>query len=150
MRKQENQLRGWRDHLGKVTVAHAGLVALFPQTESHPVLSRGLLRPPSFPSPSSACWPRILRPTPQPLSLSRFGRIGRLVLRACMEKGVKVVAVNDPFIDPEYMVSSRQRVGLGCGGGSEELSGRLPAAMWSLHQAEDSLGMLTPLPVTQD
>lgn len=24
-----------------------------------------------------------------------------------MEKGVKVVAVNDPFIDPEYMVSSR-------------------------------------------
>lgn len=30
-----------------------------------------------------------------------------------MEKGVKVVAVNDPFIDPEYMVSSTQRVGLG-------------------------------------
>lgn len=24
-----------------------------------------------------------------------------------MEKGIKVVAVNDPFIDPEYMVSSR-------------------------------------------
>lgn len=45
--------------------------------------------------------------------LDRFGRIGRLVLRACMEKGVKVVAVNDPFIDPEYMVSSRQRVALG-------------------------------------
>ncbi|EFB29864.1 hypothetical protein PANDA_009757, partial [Ailuropoda melanoleuca] len=38
------------------------------------------------------------------LSLDSFGRIGRLVLRACMEKGVKVVAVNDPFIDPEYMV----------------------------------------------
>uniref|UniRef100_A0A8C0L3U2 Glyceraldehyde-3-phosphate dehydrogenase n=1 Tax=Canis lupus dingo TaxID=286419 RepID=A0A8C0L3U2_CANLU len=34
----------------------------------------------------------------------RFGRIGRLVLRACIQKGVKVVAVNDPFIDPEYMV----------------------------------------------
>ncbi|KAM9048969.1 glyceraldehyde-3-phosphate dehydrogenase, testis-specific isoform 3-T3 [Megaptera novaeangliae] len=34
----------------------------------------------------------------------RFGRIGRLVLRTCLEKGVKVVAVNDPFIDPEYMV----------------------------------------------
>ncbi|KAB0394183.1 hypothetical protein E2I00_015249, partial [Balaenoptera physalus] len=33
-----------------------------------------------------------------------FGRIGRLVLRTCLEKGVKVVAVNDPFIDPEYMV----------------------------------------------
>jgi hypothetical protein len=28
-----------------------------------------------------------------------------------MEKGVKVVAVNDPFIDPEYMVRIRQRVG---------------------------------------
>uniref|UniRef100_A0A8C4KST7 Glyceraldehyde-3-phosphate dehydrogenase n=2 Tax=Equus asinus TaxID=9793 RepID=A0A8C4KST7_EQUAS len=41
---------------------------------------------------------------PKHLSLVRFGRIGRLVLRACMEKGVKVVAVNDPFIDPEYMV----------------------------------------------
>ncbi|XP_061030136.1 glyceraldehyde-3-phosphate dehydrogenase, testis-specific isoform X2 [Eubalaena glacialis] len=36
--------------------------------------------------------------------LDRFGRIGRLVLRACLEKGVNVVAVNDPFIDPEYMV----------------------------------------------
>ena len=34
----------------------------------------------------------------------RFGRIGRLVLRACLDKGVEVVAVNDPFIDPEYMV----------------------------------------------
>lgn len=37
--------------------------------------------------------------------LDRFGRIGRLVLRVCMEKGIRVVAVNDPFIDPEYMVS---------------------------------------------
>ncbi|KAL8220141.1 UNVERIFIED_CONTAM: Glyceraldehyde-3-phosphate dehydrogenase 2 [Gekko kuhli] len=33
-----------------------------------------------------------------------FGRIGRLVLRACVEKGIKVVAVNDPFIDLNYMV----------------------------------------------
>lgn len=39
-----------------------------------------------------------------------------MVLRACMEKGVKVVAVNDPFIDPEYMVSSRQRGDLGKAG----------------------------------
>ncbi|XP_006742888.1 glyceraldehyde-3-phosphate dehydrogenase, testis-specific [Leptonychotes weddellii] len=53
-------------------------------------------------------------PLPQPkkaavvqkltVGINGFGRIGRLVLRACMEKGVKVVAVNDPFIDPEYMV----------------------------------------------
>ncbi|ELU05488.1 hypothetical protein CAPTEDRAFT_119389, partial [Capitella teleta] len=34
-----------------------------------------------------------------------FGRIGRLVLRAALKAGgVKVVAVNDPFIDLEYMV----------------------------------------------
>ncbi|XP_032697804.1 glyceraldehyde-3-phosphate dehydrogenase, testis-specific isoform X2 [Lontra canadensis] len=38
------------------------------------------------------------------VGINGFGRIGRLVLRACMEKDVKVVAVNDPFIDPEYMV----------------------------------------------
>uniref|UniRef100_A0A8C7TXA9 Glyceraldehyde-3-phosphate dehydrogenase n=1 Tax=Oncorhynchus mykiss TaxID=8022 RepID=A0A8C7TXA9_ONCMY len=37
-------------------------------------------------------------------SLSRFGRIGRLVLRACLQKGIKVVAINDPFIDLQYMV----------------------------------------------
>lgn len=37
---------------------------------------------------------------------ARFGRIGRLVLRAALKAGgVKVVAVNDPFIDLEYMVS---------------------------------------------
>ncbi|MBV99348.1 Glyceraldehyde-3-phosphate dehydrogenase, testis-specific, partial [Eschrichtius robustus] len=38
------------------------------------------------------------------VGINGFGRIGRLVLRTCLEKGVKVVAVNDPFIDPEYMV----------------------------------------------
>lgn len=55
-----------------------------------------------------------------------------------MEKGVKVVAVNDPFIDLEYMVSSRQKarwetVGPEWGRGSGELSGRLPAALWTPH-----------------
>ena len=34
----------------------------------------------------------------------RFGRIGRLVLRAALKSGVSVVAVNDPFIDLQYMV----------------------------------------------
>ena len=35
----------------------------------------------------------------------RFGRIGRLVLRAAVQKGgVDVVAVNDPFLDVNYMV----------------------------------------------
>jgi len=38
------------------------------------------------------------------VGINGFGRIGRLVLRACLEKGVKVVAVNDPFIDVTYMV----------------------------------------------
>jgi len=33
-----------------------------------------------------------------------FGRIGRLVLRAAVEKGAVVVAVNDPFIPLDYMV----------------------------------------------
>jgi len=38
------------------------------------------------------------------VGINGFGRIGRLVLRACIEKKVSVVAVNDPFIDVNYMV----------------------------------------------
>lgn len=38
------------------------------------------------------------------IGINGFGRIGRLVLRAAVEKGANVVAVNDPFIDVEYMV----------------------------------------------
>uniref|UniRef100_A0AC34QQ43 Glyceraldehyde-3-phosphate dehydrogenase n=1 Tax=Panagrolaimus sp. JU765 TaxID=591449 RepID=A0AC34QQ43_9BILA len=39
------------------------------------------------------------------VGINGFGRIGRLVLRAAVEKGtVDVVAVNDPFIDLSYMV----------------------------------------------
>lgn len=35
----------------------------------------------------------------------RFGRIGRLVTRAAATGGkVEVVAINDPFIDLDYMV----------------------------------------------
>lgn len=37
------------------------------------------------------------------IGINGFGRIGRLVLRACaMRNDVEVVAVNDPFIDLEY------------------------------------------------
>ncbi|KAI9006625.1 glyceraldehyde-3-phosphate dehydrogenase [Phycomyces nitens] len=37
--------------------------------------------------------------------INGFGRIGRIVLRASLENpNVKVVAINDPFIDLEYMV----------------------------------------------
>ena len=40
------------------------------------------------------------------LGINGFGRIGRLVFRASLEKGneCQVVAINDPFIDVEYMV----------------------------------------------
>ncbi|KAL4430745.1 hypothetical protein ABPG75_006001 [Micractinium tetrahymenae] len=38
------------------------------------------------------------------VGINGFGRIGRLVLRAAMaHPGVEVVAVNDPFVDAEYM-----------------------------------------------
>lgn len=38
------------------------------------------------------------------IGINGFGRIGRLVLRAAVDKGATVVAVNDPFIGVEYMV----------------------------------------------
>jgi len=39
------------------------------------------------------------------LGINGFGRIGRLVCRAASESGrAKVVAVNDPFMDIDYMV----------------------------------------------
>lgn len=38
------------------------------------------------------------------IGINGFGRIGRLVLRAAFERGAQVVAVNDPFINVDYMV----------------------------------------------
>jgi glyceraldehyde 3-phosphate dehydrogenase len=38
------------------------------------------------------------------IGINGFGRIGRLVLRAAIERGAQVVAVNDPFIGLDYMV----------------------------------------------
>jgi glyceraldehyde-3-phosphate dehydrogenase type I len=38
------------------------------------------------------------------VGINGFGRIGRLVMRVALEKGVEVVSVNDPFINLEYMV----------------------------------------------
>jgi len=38
------------------------------------------------------------------IGINGFGRIGRLVLRAGIEKGAEIVAVNDPFINLDYMV----------------------------------------------
>lgn len=37
------------------------------------------------------------------IGINGFGRIGRLVCRAAIEKGVQVVAVNDPFMSADYM-----------------------------------------------
>merc|ERR1711955_1893 len=38
------------------------------------------------------------------IGINGFGRIGRLVLRAAVQKGATVVAINDPFIPLDYMV----------------------------------------------
>ncbi|XP_043501030.1 glyceraldehyde-3-phosphate dehydrogenase 2-like [Polistes fuscatus] len=38
------------------------------------------------------------------IGINGFGRIGRLVLRASLERGGQVVAINDPFIGLDYMV----------------------------------------------
>jgi glyceraldehyde 3-phosphate dehydrogenase len=38
------------------------------------------------------------------IGINGFGRIGRLVLRASLAKGAQVVAINDPFLDLDYMV----------------------------------------------
>ena len=38
------------------------------------------------------------------VGINGFGRIGRLVLRAALDKNVDVVAINDPFIPLDYMV----------------------------------------------
>uniref|UniRef100_A0A8C3W3Z9 Glyceraldehyde-3-phosphate dehydrogenase, testis-specific n=1 Tax=Catagonus wagneri TaxID=51154 RepID=A0A8C3W3Z9_9CETA len=68
-----------------------------PQPQPQPIKEEA--PPPPPPAPKKVSVTRELT-----VGINGFGRIGRLVLRACMEKGVKVVAVNDPFIDPEYMV----------------------------------------------
>ena len=37
------------------------------------------------------------------IGINGFGRIGKLILRACLEReNVEVVAINDPFLTPEY------------------------------------------------
>lgn len=38
------------------------------------------------------------------VGINGFGRIGRLVLRQCLANGLQVNAINDPFIDLDYMV----------------------------------------------
>lgn len=38
------------------------------------------------------------------IGINGFGRIGRILLRQCLAKGLQVSAINDPFIDLNYMV----------------------------------------------
>lgn len=38
------------------------------------------------------------------LGINGFGRIGRLVFRAALEKGAKVTAINDPFLPIDYLI----------------------------------------------
>ncbi|CAL6040486.1 Glyceraldehyde-3-phosphate_dehydrogenase [Hexamita inflata] len=38
------------------------------------------------------------------LGINGFGRIGRLAMRAALREGADVIAINDPFMDPTYMV----------------------------------------------
>lgn len=38
------------------------------------------------------------------VGINGFGRIGRIVLRQCLANGLQVNAINDPFIDLDYMV----------------------------------------------
>lgn len=46
---------------------------------------------------------------PPGVGINGFGRIGRIVFRnAIAHEKVNVVAINDPFIDLDYMVSSAQ------------------------------------------
>jgi len=39
-----------------------------------------------------------------PIGINGFGRIGRIVFRAANDRGIDIVAINDPFIDIDYMV----------------------------------------------
>uniref|UniRef100_A0A915KB40 Glyceraldehyde 3-phosphate dehydrogenase NAD(P) binding domain-containing protein n=1 Tax=Romanomermis culicivorax TaxID=13658 RepID=A0A915KB40_ROMCU len=49
------------------------------------------------------------------VGINGFGRIGRLVLRAAIEKGtVDVVAVNDPFLDLNYMTCEVVQLCINC------------------------------------
>lgn len=46
----------------------------------------------------------MANPTATNIGINGFGRIGRLVLRAAVAKGARVCAINDPFLDVNYMV----------------------------------------------
>merc|ERR1712038_756301 len=62
---------------------------------------------PEVPAANPVGWvflPPVPGSGPNKIGINGFGRIGRLVLRAALEKGAEVVAINDPFIALDYMV----------------------------------------------
>ena len=45
------------------------------------------------------------------IGINGFGRFGRLVARVALERDdIELVAVNDPFISTDYMVSHRENI----------------------------------------
>jgi len=58
---------------------------------------------PTTRGPKHSLSAKIIMPASK-IGINGFGRIGRLVLRAAIQKGAVVVAVNDPFIPLDYMV----------------------------------------------
>jgi len=52
---------------------------------------------------AEAAAPSASAPKAARIGINGFGRIGRLVLRAALDKGAEVVAVNDPFVPLDYM-----------------------------------------------
>jgi hypothetical protein len=84
----------------------AAIRYLLPSSSLHTHLSDALSSsqaPPPCLNP-----PKQINPPPKqikPKTKTGFGRIGRLVLRTTLSRDdVEVVAVNDPFIEGEYMV----------------------------------------------
>ncbi len=59
------------------------------------VAAQGKAKPKEEKQSSTSSKPKI--------GINGFGRIGRLVMRAALEKGCEVVAVNDPFVPVDYM-----------------------------------------------
>ena len=64
---------------------------------------KGFVEAPGSPSKAAVATPEFEGETAK-IGINGFGRIGRLVLRSALQTpGVEVLAINDPFIDGEYM-----------------------------------------------
>jgi len=64
------------------------------------------------------------------IGINGFGRIGRLVFRAAIEKGKNVVAVNDPFMNVDYLVYQLKY---------DTVHGRFPYAVEKISEKEFSV-----------